>query len=98
MPCGAALLDGLRIEARTDLTRMSAKSKPRLPLWIALAAAGCAIGIVSLINAFLEYWLGWIVIAAVVGAMLIMLRRIAFRGVAVGEAARRERNRDVSDR
>lgn len=56
------------------------KSKPRLPLWIALVAAACAIGIISLINAFLEYWLGWIAIAAVLVAMVIVLRRIAFRG------------------
>jgi nicotinamide riboside transporter PnuC len=76
MPCAAALLDRLRIEARTELIRMSAKSKPRLPLWIALVAAGCAIGIVSLINAFVEYWLGWVATAAVFVAMLIVLRRI----------------------
>ena len=76
---------------------MSAKSKPHLPLWIALVAAACAIGIVSLINAFLENTLGWIATAAVVAGMLTVLRLIAFRGVAGGQAAKRERNRDSSN-
>jgi cytochrome oxidase assembly protein ShyY1 len=65
------------------------RPKPHLPLWIALVAAACAIAIISLINAFLEYWLGWIAIAAVVVAMVVVLRRIAFRGVAAEQAARR---------
>jgi len=76
---------------------MSAKSKPHLPLWIALVAAACAIAIISLINTFLEDTFGWIATAAVVIALLIVLRLIAFRGVAVGQAARGERNRDMSN-
>jgi cytochrome oxidase assembly protein ShyY1 len=72
---------------------MSAEAKPHLPLWIALVAAACAIALITLINAFLEYWLGWLAIAAVLAAMVIVLRRIAFRGVAAGQAANRERNR-----
>jgi len=75
---------------------MSAKSKPHLPLWIALVAAACAIAIISLINVFLEETFGWIATAAVVIALLIVLRLIAFRG-AVGQAARGERNRDMSN-
>ena len=55
------------------------KPKPHLPLWIALLAAACAIGLISLINAFVEYWLGWIPVAAVLVAFVIVLRRISFR-------------------
>ena len=75
---------------------MSAKSKPHLPLWIALVAAACAIAIISLINTFLEDTFGWIATAAVVIALLIVLRLIAFPG-AVGQAASGERNRDMSN-